>query len=143
MEVRFSKIIGVAVSSGSILLIEEGFYMLVRYKKSFKKIAMGLLSYMPREKELRTLKETIESYESDDERQLYLWKIDEDIVGVVGVAVSEGKVKVLHIAVNPSFRDEGIGTKMVAAVTKLYSDYKVAPDEATMRFFEKCTKESR
>ncbi|MCI2254640.1 GNAT family N-acetyltransferase [Domibacillus sp. PGB-M46] len=117
--------------------------MLIRYKKSFKKIAMGLLSYMPREKELRTLTETMESYEADDSRQLFLWKEDEDIVGVVGVAISDTKVEILHIAVNPSFRDEGIGTEMIAAVKKLFSDRTVAPSEATNRFFEKCTKESR
>lgn len=117
--------------------------MLIRYKKSFKKIAMGLLSYMPREKELRTLKETIENYEADDNRQLFLWKEGEDIVGVIGMAVSEARAEILHIAVNPSFRDEGIGTEMIAAVTKLFSDRTVAPTEATNRFFEKCTKESR
>lgn len=117
--------------------------MLIRYKKSFKKIAMGLLSYMPREKELRTLKETIESYEANDGRQLFLWKVDEDLVGVIGVAVSETTAEILHIAVNPSFRDEGIGKEMIAAVTKLFSDRTVAPNEATNRFFEKCMKESR
>ncbi|OLN23278.1 N-acetyltransferase [Domibacillus antri] len=116
--------------------------MLIRYKKSFKKIAMGLLSYMPQEKELRTLQETIESYETSDERQLYLWKIDEDIVGVVGVAADNNKVEILHIAVNPSYRDEGIGTEMIAAVTKAHPDQEVVPGEATTRFFEKCTKEA-
>lgn len=117
--------------------------MLIRYKKSFKKIAMGLLSFMPREKELRTLKETMDCYESNEDRQLFLWKVDEDVVGVIGVAVHDTKVEILHIAVNPSFRDEGIGTKMMAAVTKLFSDRDVGPNESTTRFFEKCTKESR
>jgi riboflavin biosynthesis RibT protein len=114
--------------------------MLIRYKKSFKKIAMGLLSYMPQEKELRTLKETIECYETNDGRQLYLWKIDEDIVGVVGVAIKEEKAEILHIAVNPSYRDEGIGTEMIAEVKKSHPDLKVVPGEATIRFYEKCTK---
>ncbi|WP_046173759.1 GNAT family N-acetyltransferase [Domibacillus indicus] len=117
--------------------------MLIRYKKSFKKIAMGLLSYMPREKELRTLRETIEGYEADASRQLFLWRVDEDVVGVIGVAVNEAKAEILHIAVNPSFRDEGIGKEMIAAVTKLFSDRTVVSSESTNRFFKKCMEESR
>ncbi|OMP65899.1 GNAT family N-acetyltransferase [Domibacillus epiphyticus] len=116
--------------------------MLIRYKKSFKKIAMGLLSYMPQEKELRTLRETIECYENNDERQLYLWKIEEDIVGVVGVAIGVKNVEILHIAVNPSYRDEGIGTEMIAEVTKAYPDKDVVPGAETTPFYEKCTKEA-
>lgn len=116
--------------------------MLIRYKKSFKKIAMGLLSYMPREKELKTLQETMECYESNDDWQLYLWKVDEDIVGVVGVVIEQKEVKILHIAVNPSYRDEGIGTEMIAEVKKAYRDLNVVPSEMLSRFYEKCTKEA-
>ena len=34
--------------------------MLVRYKKSLEKIAMGLLSFMPQEKDVKRLMETIQ-----------------------------------------------------------------------------------
>ena len=33
--------------------INEGLIMLIRYKKVFEKIAMGLLSFMPNEKDLK------------------------------------------------------------------------------------------
>ena len=35
--------------------------MLTRYKKMFKKIAMGLLSFMPNEKDLQKLQQDYES----------------------------------------------------------------------------------
>jgi len=51
--------------------------MLIRYKKSFEKIAMGLLSYMPSEKDLKKLQQTIKQYDSDKNWQLFLWKVDQ------------------------------------------------------------------
>ena len=39
--------------------------MLLRYKKAFEKIAMGLLSFMPQEKDVKKLIETIHQYETD------------------------------------------------------------------------------
>ncbi len=35
--------------------------MLVRYKKAYEKIAMGLLSFMPNEKELKKLQQTMKN----------------------------------------------------------------------------------
>ena len=46
---------------------------------------MGLLSFMPNEKDLKQLQQTIKDYETDTGRQLFLWKEDEDIVGAIGV----------------------------------------------------------
>lgn len=43
--------------------------MLIRYKRSFEKIAMGLLSFMPGEKDVKQLQQTIKSYEMDEDRQ--------------------------------------------------------------------------
>ena len=37
--------------------------MLVRYKKALEKIAMGLISLMPQEKDINRLMETIHHYE--------------------------------------------------------------------------------
>ncbi|HEY4531645.1 MAG TPA: N-acetyltransferase, partial [Kurthia sp.] len=38
--------------------------MLNRYRKAYEKIAMGLLSFMPNEKDLKVLQQTIQTYES-------------------------------------------------------------------------------
>lgn len=81
--------------------------MLIRYKKSFEKIAMGLLSFMPNEKDVKKLQQTMKTYETDDQWQLYLWKKEdkEDIVGVVGIQLKEGNIaEIQHICVNPSYR---------------------------------------
>ena len=67
-----------------MVLIKEGLMMLIRYKKSFEKIAMGLLSYMPSEKDLKRLQHTIKQYDTRRYWQLFLWKVDEDIIGLLG-----------------------------------------------------------
>lgn len=38
--------------------------MLIRFKKSYEKIAMGLLSFMPTEKDVKTLQLTMKDYEA-------------------------------------------------------------------------------
>ncbi|MBU7593357.1 GNAT family N-acetyltransferase [Metabacillus halosaccharovorans] len=113
--------------------------MLIRFKKSFEKIAMGLLSFMPAEKDLKQLQQTIKQYETSAEWQLFLWKQDEDIIGAIGVVFKgEDLVEVQHITVNPSHRQQGIGKQMVYAVTDLYKNKTVIPNDETEAFFEKC-----
>ncbi|MED0715913.1 GNAT family N-acetyltransferase [Aeribacillus sp. FSL K6-2848] len=115
--------------------------MLVRYKKAFEKIAMGLLSFMPSEKDLKQLQQTMKTYENDENWQLFLWK-EEDVIGVIGVELKDkGIVEIQHICVNPSHRHEGIGKKMINAVKELYKDKHVIPSEQIQSFFEKCDHE--
>ncbi|MBY0096494.1 GNAT family N-acetyltransferase [Mesobacillus maritimus] len=112
--------------------------MLIRYKKAFEKIAMGLLSFMPNEKELKKLQQTVKQYESDERWQLFLWK-DEDITGLLGVQfVNEDSLQIQHISVNPSHRHQGIGRRMVCALQELYADKLVVPNAETAGFIEKC-----
>jgi riboflavin biosynthesis RibT protein len=114
--------------------------MLIRYKKNQEKIAMGLLSFMPVEKDVRLLQHTIKEYENNPYWHLYLWKEADDIVGTIGLKIEdELNVVVQHISVNPSYRNTGIGKKMIDAVVKQYGEkYDVCPDELTQRFFHKC-----
>lgn len=72
--------------------------MLIKFKKSFEKIAMGLLSFMPEEKKVKKLQETINEYESNENWQLYLWK-EEEVLGTIGVRLEDEKVVVQHISV--------------------------------------------
>jgi riboflavin biosynthesis RibT protein len=112
--------------------------MLIRYKKAFEKIAMGLLSFMPNEKDLKKLQQTMKQYETDDSWQLFLWK-DEDITGLIGVQViNEETLEIQHISVNPSHRHQGIGKRMVCALQDLYSNKAVSPNAETASFVEKC-----
>ena len=111
--------------------------MLIRYKKAFEKIAMGLLSFMPQEKDLKKLQQTMHHYEQEDDWQLFLWK-EEDIVGLIGVIIGSETIEVNHISVNPSHRHEGIGKSMLRTLSDIYSNKVLKPSEHTAAFFDKC-----
>ncbi|MDQ0213747.1 riboflavin biosynthesis RibT protein [Oikeobacillus pervagus] len=112
--------------------------MLIRYKKSFEKIAMGLLSFMPCEKDIKQLQQTMKTYESDDQWQLYMWK-DEDIIGIIGIHILDDQTaEIQHISVNPSYRKEGIGKAMLKALKEMHKNKQLKPNEYTATFFQKC-----
>ncbi|MED3571793.1 GNAT family N-acetyltransferase [Cytobacillus praedii] len=112
--------------------------MLIRYKKTFEKIAMGLLSFMPNEKDLKKLQQTMKQYESEENLQLFLWKAGEDIIGLMGVLMNDDSAKIQHISVNPSHRQQGIGKSMVKALHELFPDKKIIANENTESFLSKC-----
>ncbi|WP_339254869.1 GNAT family N-acetyltransferase [Sporosarcina sp. FSL W8-0480] len=112
--------------------------MLLRYKKAYEKIAMGLLSYMPGEKVVKKLQETIYKYENDEHWHLYLLKQGEDFIGLVGVVVDESSYTVIHLSVNPSFRGEGIGTEMILKLAALYPGLECKGNDYTKSFMIKC-----
>ncbi|MBS4209704.1 GNAT family N-acetyltransferase [Bacillus sp. FJAT-50079] len=116
--------------------------MLIRYKKSYEKIAMGLLSFMPNEKDLKKLQNTMKKYETEEGWQLFLWK-EEDIVGLIGVRIHDEDVEVQHISVNPSHRHEGIGKSMMRSLGQLFEGKTICPNEYTAGFFEKCREDEQ
>lgn len=114
--------------------------MLIRFKKSLEKIAMGLLSFMPEEKDVKKLQQTIKEYEDNQEWHLYLWK-EEDVLGAIGIYVDDNlsKVTIQHISVNPSHRNTGIGKKMVEGIKAQYGDkYQICANDLTEDFLTKC-----
>lgn len=113
--------------------------MLIRYKRSYEKIAMGLLSFVPSEKDLKKLQQTIKKYEEEETWQLFLWK-DEDIIGIVGIeVVNENKAILQHVSVNPSYRSQGVGREMVHALMDLLGPHvELEPSDLTNEFFNKC-----
>ncbi|TDQ41587.1 GNAT family N-acetyltransferase [Aureibacillus halotolerans] len=118
--------------------------MFVKYKKNYEKIAMGLLSFMPGEKDLKKLMATIREYEENELWQLYLWKEEEDMVGIVGVRLlpERQEAELQHICVNPSFRNQGLGHRLVQELKALLSNkYTVLPNEDTAAFFTRCVDE--
>lgn len=109
--------------------------MLIRYKKSYKKIAMGLLSFMPNEKNLQRLQSTMKLYETAKDHQLFLWKENEGIVGLIGVLfVNEHLMQVQHITVNPSHRGQELGKKMIMNLKELNPDSLFIPHDNTRAF---------
>ncbi|MFS0781144.1 GNAT family N-acetyltransferase [Bacillus sp. 1P06AnD] len=115
--------------------------MLIRYKKNVEKIAMGLLSFMPGEKDVKTLQAAIKQYETQDNWNLLLWKEEEDIVGLIGLVIDDdGTATIQHLTVNPSFRYQGIGRKMYEEVKSLYADKSVQANSVIAPFLDKCRK---
>ncbi|MDN7242394.1 GNAT family N-acetyltransferase [Planococcus sp. N028] len=114
--------------------------MLIKYKKALEKITMGLLSFIPADLQLSTLQKTVQQYEDNPDWQLYLWKCEEDFVGVIGIEIQELTFAVHHISVNPSFRGEGIGHAMVEKVQELQDPRAMQATERTKDFLEKCWK---
>ncbi|MBB6444755.1 GNAT family N-acetyltransferase [Bacillus benzoevorans] len=116
--------------------------MLIRYKKTFEKIAMGLLSFMPSEKDLKRLLQTIKQYETEEKWQLFLWKVDEDIIGLLGgVWVDNQTFQIQHISVNPSHRQLGVGKNMVKACKELFPENEVTANDTIKAFLNKCDRE--
>lgn len=112
--------------------------MLTKYKKSVEKIAMGLLSFMSGERELKVLQQTMQKYEENPNWQLYLWKQEDDFVGLIGIEMDEHTFIVHHIAVNPSYRNESIGHEMVEKVQQLQESRALRATEETKDFLTKC-----
>lgn len=112
--------------------------MLIRYKKAFEKIAMGLLSFMPAEKDLKKLQQTMKQYETEENWQLFLWK-EEDIIGLIGILFKgEADLEIQHISVNPSHRRHGVGNKMVKALHEICPGKQITANEYTAAFIKKC-----
>lgn len=113
--------------------------MLIRYKKAFEKIAMGLLSFMPNEKDIKKLTETIHSYENNDNWVLYLWKKNDEYVGIVGLVTDSNNIATIqHVSVVPSYRGEGVAKEMLQEVAELGQYESVRATEETRNFVQKC-----
>lgn len=112
--------------------------MLVRYKKSLEKIAMGLLSFMPEEKEVKHLMETMQNYDENEDWQLFLWKNDDEYVGIIGISLIGSVATVQHLTVLPNYRGEGIAQSMVKELLNLDQVEEIKACNSTAQFIEKC-----
>lgn len=114
--------------------------MLIRYKKSYEKIAMGLLSFVPSEKEIKALLQTIKKYEENENWQLFLWKDGDDIIGVAGIHFNaDHEAEIEHLSVNPSYRAQGIGKAIILGLGDvLGKDVRIVPSAAIKSYFDNC-----
>ena len=116
--------------------------MLYRYKKAYEKISMGLLSFMPQEKDVKKLLETIQQYESNPDWHLFVWKKGEDVVGIIGIRMENNTAILQHISVNPSHRGEGIAKKMIQSLPAQLQNAQIIPAEQVQAFFDKCKQQT-
>lgn len=88
---------------------------------------MGLLSLIPDLKETKYLTTEMDWYLNQDNRHLFIWKSNEtgDMVGVLGVEEDQGVLLLRHIALNPSYRHEGIMYKMLDALSENFSEKRI------------------
>lgn len=113
--------------------------MLISYNQNYEKIAMGLLSYIGDLKAVDRLQDEMESYIQSDDKQLFLWKDTdtENIVGVVGVEYDDLIVLVRHVAINPSFRNEGIVYKILDKLQQCFPEHAINGTLETATFVAK------
>ena len=101
--------------------------MLISYNQNYEKIAMGLLSYIADFKSVDRLQDEMESYIHSEDKRLFLWKDTEtdNIVGVIGLEYNDVVVLVRHVAINPSFRNEGISYRVLNKLQSYFPDHAI------------------
>ncbi|WP_407371310.1 GNAT family N-acetyltransferase [Carnobacterium sp.] len=110
--------------------------MLVKFRNSQNKMALGLLSLMLKEHDAKQLQQLMQLYEQNPDMEMYFWKEEEKYIGIIGIEVQEKEFIIKHLAVLPSFRGEGIGRAMVSEIQKKYSDLTMNATEETEAFVQ-------
>lgn len=105
--------------------------MLVKYKQDYQKIALGLLSYTPDLKDFDRLSAELQSYNTEDNLQLYLWKNSHgDFVGICGVELDDSFILLRHLAFTPDYRNQESQFAVLDALQDVYADKRImAPME--------------
>lgn len=111
--------------------------MFYKYKKSYNKVAMGLLSLMAKGFNYKKLQETIQAYEENPDWQLYLWKEGDNITGLAGVEQHENHFIILHFSVNPSYEKEEIAYRMLEALREQMHSNEMHLSKEAARFLAK------
>lgn len=99
---------------------------------------MGLLSFFPSEKDLKKLMITMNEYDTEKNRKLYLWKEEEGIIGLIGVLFTNNQIQLQHIAINPSHRNQGFGKQLVKGLKRLYPNTPITSTQYTDAFIQRC-----
>ncbi|HJE15663.1 MAG TPA: N-acetyltransferase [Lapidilactobacillus dextrinicus] len=100
--------------------------MLVKYKQDYQKIALGLLSYTPDLKDFERLSAELQSYNSEDNLQLYLWKNHQgDFVGICGVELDDTFILLRHLAFTPDYRNQESQFAVLDALADTYTDKRI------------------
>lgn len=116
--------------------------MLVSYNGDYEKITMGFLSYISDLKEPSRIEEELNWYNSQENRRIYLWQSEEtgNLIGFIGVEEDEDLILVRHIAIDPSFRNEGLTYKILDELEKKYDTKKIIATLETATIISKWQK---
>ena len=100
--------------------------MLVKYRKDYEKVAMGLLSFIPDFKELSHLRTEMQWYQSTDDHQLLLWQqADGDFSGIIGIEIGSDFILVHHDSLSPEERTSTNQYQVLDELAALYPDKRV------------------
>lgn len=111
--------------------------MLVKYKKMHERTAMGLIAFSCEVKDPLFLLETVQGYEQDENRRLYLYRQDDDFIGIVGFRLMDGHAELEHIALSPSFRGEKMSYELLDEAQKMLQMEIEGGTDETKRLIEK------
>ncbi len=110
--------------------------MLISFNNDYEKITMGFLSYISDLKEHARIEEELNWYRAQENRQIYLWQSEENgnIIGLVGVEEEEDIVLLRHIALDPSYRNEGLTYTVLDSLQEKYPEQNIVAtlDTATI-----------
>lgn len=107
--------------------------MLYKYKDDYRKVAMGLLSFIPELKEIPHLKKELAWYDADEHRNLFLWKNDNgNFSAVIGAETNPDNrtIMVRRVAVTPN-EPQSVQFQMLTALANRFPEYKVMGNFAT------------
>ncbi|CAH0416080.1 N-acetyltransferase [Periweissella fabaria] len=97
--------------------------MLVKYRLDYKKIALGLLSYIPGLRNLQHLEAEFAWYAASPNRELLLWRdSDGHFTAIVGVEHVYGVLLLRHISITPALRDSDLMFNVLDALQTYNSD---------------------
>jgi riboflavin biosynthesis RibT protein len=100
--------------------------MLVNYRDEYKKIAMGLLSFIPELKDLSHLNSEMAWYQQSANRPMYLWRnADEHLIGIVCLEIGDEYVLIRRLSFTPSDRTGRNIFALLNAVHDKYSEKKL------------------
>ncbi|UZN00973.1 GNAT family N-acetyltransferase [Lysinibacillus sp. MHQ-1] len=78
------------------------------------------------------------SYENDDNWVLYLWKKNDEYVGIVGLVTDENNTATIqHVSVVPSYRGEGVAKEMLQEIGVLGQYEHVRATDETRQLVQK------
>lgn len=97
--------------------------MLIKYRTDYKKIALGLLSYVPGLRNMQHLEAEFAWYEAKATRELLLWRDDkEHFTAIIGIEQIYGVVLLRHISIIPAQRNGELLFKVLDALQKYQPD---------------------
>ncbi|RRK10995.1 N-acetyltransferase [Lactiplantibacillus garii] len=100
--------------------------MLVKYRKDYEKVAMGLLSFVPDFKDIAHLQTEMRWYLAADDHQLLLWRqADGDFSGIIGIEIGPDFILVHHDSLSPEERTAQNQQQMLDELAALYPHKRV------------------